>query len=116
MKRFILTTAISFITLVAFGALCVIAFNCGDTWQHRGDTIKEANETITKTSQWTIYWVDGYERTVNVTDSGQYLGQGIGSDIKCYPEFNHPYWYQNGGDYAQWDQITRSAVYHGRKV
>jgi hypothetical protein len=112
MKRLILTAAAFVTGLVAFGALCVFAYNCGDTWVYRGDTLqKNPDETLTKTSRWTIYWVDGYERTVDIKESGQYLGQGLGADIDCYPEFQSPYWVTNGSGYAQWNQITRRAVY-----
>lgn len=56
MKRLILTATTYVTGLVAFGALCAFAFNCGDTWTHRGDTLrKNPDETLTKTSRWTIY-------------------------------------------------------------
>jgi hypothetical protein len=37
-KRLTLTTASVITILSAFGAVCVLAINCGDTWVHRGDT------------------------------------------------------------------------------
>lgn len=71
MKRLILTAAAYIIGLVAFGVLSAFAYNCGDKWAHRGDTLqKHPNETLTKTSRWTIYWVDGYERTENISETG----------------------------------------------
>jgi hypothetical protein len=55
MKRLILTAATYVTGLVAFGALSAFAFNCGDTWAHRGDSLqKHSNETLTKTSRWTV--------------------------------------------------------------
>ncbi|MDQ1614021.1 MAG: hypothetical protein QOG00_3952 [Pyrinomonadaceae bacterium] len=47
---------------------------CGDTQNSRGPdtfTFNCRNLTLTKTSYWTVYWLDGYSRPVDVTEAGE---------------------------------------------
>jgi hypothetical protein len=117
MKRILLTTTIILTALGASGTFYAFAYNCGDTWGSAGsDTFTGdcgpafSTNTISKTSYWRIYWVDGYERSVGIKDFGQ-CHQDLIAKTRCFPEFNPPYWRQNSGGYAEWDQMTRSAVY-----
>jgi len=116
--RILLTTTIILTALGAFGTFYAFAFNCGDTWGSAGpDTFTGdcgpafSTNTISKTSYWRIFWVDGYERSVGIKDFGQ-CRQDLVAKTRCFPEFHPPYWRQNSGGYAEWDQITRSAVYN----
>ena len=105
MKRITILTILGLMGLATFSALYVFASNCGDTWQHKGDSATPCfPNPWKKTSKWTIYWVDGYERTVDVTDSGH-----CGDDT-CYPEFQYPYWSRNSSGFGQWNQKTRTSV------
>jgi|SRR5205085_8055542 len=117
MKRASLTIVIIATCLVTVGALCVFAINCGDTWQSDGAdtfdiTCPDGSEpTFTKTEYWRIFWVDGYERSgTKVQELGKCKGTYAAA---CYPEFDEPYWSQNGGGLGEWDQITKHGFLSG---
>jgi hypothetical protein len=70
---------------------------CGDTQNSRGPdtfTFNCRNLTLTKTSYWTVYWLDGYSRPVDVTEAGEAIT--CGSGIDCYPRFDTPYFTESG--------------------
>jgi hypothetical protein len=100
-----------------FGAISVIAFNCGDTWQQAkpdeiSGTLCSASREIKQTKYWKVFWVDGYDRdNVPVSDTGWCEG-GIFYDTYCYPEFSAPVWSQNSSGFGEWDQVTRSSKYN----
>jgi hypothetical protein len=88
---------------------------CGDTQNQRG---AETNNwtchtfsygTITKVVHWTIYWMDGHSRNLDVTDYGQVGPSGsFGSSTcspGCWPQFNTPFFREDGAT-AYWYQYT----------
>lgn len=108
MKRIIAVAAAVIIGVVAGRVLVGLAYNCGNTWIVNGaDTFGGGcggaftTTTISKTSYWKIYWADGYERAVSVTEYGQCARNIL--TTQCYPEFNSPYWYSNSYGYAEWN-------------
>jgi hypothetical protein len=114
--------AAMFLMGVSLGALFALATNdvsatCGDTQNHRqadsfsgscggAGTIVQ----ISKTVYWTIYWLDGYSRNLDVTDDGQCYS-GFVSTTKCWPQFNTPYFTESGNT-ANWYEFTYHASYH----
>ncbi len=115
MKRII---PLSLLTAAVIFALSTQTFaTCGDTWVASPPTfgpgglehcLFASNPTdTTKTVHTVIYWLDGYSRTIDVTDSGQNRDLS-GTCIRCFPEFQQPFW-QETGNTAYWDQITRPA-------
>jgi hypothetical protein len=115
MKRSIIAISLAVTVLVTFTSFA-LAQDCGDTWDITGpDTFSgrcnSPAETITKTSHWIIYWIDGYSRTVAVTDTGQCYNSLNLFTTSCYPEFNSPVWSSNSTTLGDWDQVTRSATY-----
>lgn len=54
--------------------------------------------TITKTTRWIVYWLDGYQRSVDVRDYGETSPNlpSFGSCTECWPGFATPYWYDDG--------------------
>jgi hypothetical protein len=79
--------------------------NCGDTWYTNGSDTFAFNCSegqLTKTSHWKVYWLDGYNRTVDVKDTG------VCESSNCYPQFNAPYFEETSG-IAVWHQFTGPA-------
>jgi len=89
---------------------------CGDTWAGIGESTSWtcANPsgggtpgTVTKTLSYAnLYWLDGYTRSVIVSDSGQtgYSGLYSGCTL-CWPRFDSPY-FEESGSTAYWIQKT----------
>jgi hypothetical protein len=105
MKRSILITILMIASVAMSGALYVYATDCGDTWATNGvDTFSaECRSTVnsedittpfSKTSHWIVYWVDGYERAVNISENGE-CKANLFTATACYPEFNTPHWSSN---------------------
>lgn len=68
--------------------------------------------TLTKTVNHNVFWLDGYSRSVLVTDSGQSGAVTLlsfGNCVKCYPSFHAPYWLEVGNT-AYWHQKTFKAT------
>jgi hypothetical protein len=88
--------------------------HCGDTQNPNGsDTFTGScflwNYTeLTKTVHWKIYWVDGYERPVDITDKGQ-CWSDAGTDTRCWPRFDSPYFFEESG-ISKWNQKTYAAT------
>src|SRR6266498_1482617 len=68
-----------------------------------------ANSTITKTLHWNIYWLDGYVRPLDITDTGQ-MGPEAWGCHECWPGFDTPYW-SDDGTTAYWYQKTYHAYF-----
>ena len=94
---------------------------CGDTAFNSGDTFTggcsgpPANQPVTKTAHWTVYWLDGYSRPNVITENGS---KGVNPDVGCYicyPDFYSPTWEEMADGTAYWDQRTRPkfAVFNG---
>lgn len=60
--------------------------------------------TFTKIVYWKIFWLDGYERTVEVRDNGTTNHQAIGCKA-CWPRFDSPLFIDDGTT-ATWYQLT----------
>lgn len=121
------TVIFAFLTVAILFALSgrTVA-TCGDTWVASPPTFgpdgvqfhclpQLVNPTnTTKTVHTVIYWLDGYSRAVDVTDYGQnrdirdYSGHDFEDCVRCYPEFQQPFWEETGNT-AYWDQITRQS-------
>lgn len=118
MKRIIIPCFLT--ALVIFALSAQIFATCGDTWVPSPPTfeppglnsscIPNGNPTnTTKTVHTVIYWLDGYSRTIDVKDDGQnrLVNSGfLPTCVRCFPEFHPPFW-QETGNTAYWDQITR---------
>jgi hypothetical protein len=73
-----------------------VAATCGDTQNQRSPetdswTCQFSVTTITKTVHWTVYWLDGYSRNIDVTDYGELGGaaNGLSSCPSCWPGFKN---------------------------
>lgn len=67
--------------------------------------------SVTKSVPVTIYWLDGYQRQITVSDTGQ-SGQkfAFSTDCpRCWPEFYTPEW-EDDGTTAYWFQVTYRAT------
>lgn len=112
-------------SLTALGLLALILTSptlttatCRDTWIHGSETTSGGcgsglygPAALTKTVPVTIYWLDGYQRTVDVIGTGQagdtyYFSSGC---QKCWPGFHSPTWEDNGAT-AYWSQKTYPAT------
>jgi len=94
MKRTIISLLLVAISVTVISALCVFAYNCGDTWQPSGPVTFDktcpngSTPVFTQTAHWRIFWVDGYERNdVLVSEKGQCKGTYANG---CYPAFETP--------------------------
>jgi|GEM_PF-2467875 hypothetical protein len=88
--------------------------SCGDTYSPRippeidSKSCSSSDYTsITKTTRWIVYWLDGYQRSVDVTDHGETTPNiaSFGSCTECWPAFATPYWWDDGTT-AYWYQPT----------
>ncbi|MDQ5844226.1 MAG: hypothetical protein M3539_02910 [Acidobacteriota bacterium] len=117
------TIAPCFVTAaIIFTFSAQVFATCGDTWIAGPPTfgpsgvefncIPNGNPTnTTKTVHTVIYWLDGYSRTIDVKDDGQNrdirsFGSPFEDCVRCFPVFQQPFW-EETGDTAYWDQITR---------
>jgi len=65
---------------------------------------------ITKTTHWTLYWLDGFQKDWDVTDSGR-LGSAYNNSCTpaCWPDFKTPYT-EDDGTTATWFEKTYSGT------
>jgi hypothetical protein len=85
--------------------------NAPDSFTGQCGSAGVSNPT-TRTVHWTIYWLDGYSRRLDVTDNGVNRGNfDFATCTRCYPEFGGPFFEELSDGTAYWDQITRSAYY-----
>lgn len=92
--------------------------SCADTYAQQGQeslswrcgTSPNAG-SLTKSVSLKIYWLDGYERPITVTDTGQTSPTFFGSSdcVRCWPEFHTPFW-EDDGHTAYWYQKTYPAT------
>ncbi|MBV9959521.1 MAG: hypothetical protein JO360_13935 [Acidobacteria bacterium] len=115
---------LSFKALLLFAGLSVVfvlhqssvSAQCKDIWQSNGEDTFTGSCALnylvgtTKSSHWKIYWLDGYERAVNVTDSGECYTDPY-EQVRCWPRFDTPYWDIDSGGIARWNQKTYRAYY-----
>ena len=84
---------------------------CGDTWAVSSETDSGFCPTffntnpLSKTTHTIVYWLDGYERNVDVSGSGEVYSATL-SCIWCWPDFDTPTWEELTDGTAYWDQIT----------
>jgi hypothetical protein len=109
-------------TTFLFGSISGwVAYACGDTQAKRqadsfgGDCVyispAQVNGTqISKTAYWTVYWLDGYSRPVDVTDVGQckLMEGGLQG---CWPTFDAPYFEEKPDNVAGWNERTYSGFW-----
>jgi hypothetical protein len=69
------------------------------------------NCPFVRTKHWTVYFLDGYSRTINVTGSGELYGNVIGYTY-CSPTFYTPTFWDDVpdscGTTGRWNQYTRN--------
>src|SRR5258707_3816346 len=104
----------SFFLILLLAAAARVDGSCGYTQNSNGDETYTGNTcqtAFTKTVHWKVYWLDGYERDVNVADSG--TGSNIfGFCSGCWPGLNSPAFSEEGTT-AYWDQPTTSGSWNG---
>lgn len=84
-----------------------------DTW-----ACVSVDSTITKTLQWRVYWLDGYNRDVDVVDHGKLGAQSAipfsSCSPSCWPSFSVPY-FEDDGTTAYWYQRTYTGSIDGNR-
>jgi hypothetical protein len=116
--KLILAIATISLAIMAATSPSVIFATCGDTQNHSAPDSFDGHcgsvyttSTISKSSHWNVYWLDGYVRQVDVTDYGECRAQ-LTENLTCWPTFNAPYFMEAGDGTAYWNQKTFSATYH----
>jgi hypothetical protein len=117
LKRKLLTV---FFTTFLVGAISGwITYACGDTQAKRqADTFGGTcahdlyyTPEISKTAYWTVYWLDGYSRPVDVTDVGECTLVSPGTVQGCWPVFDSPYFVEEANNIGAWNEQTYSAYF-----
>jgi|SRR5689334_2238363 len=117
MKRAVLTVCAS---LFFFYLLTTkTQATCADTWAQQNVSLSATcgnspnAGALSKSVTQKIYWLDGYERPVVVTEVGQTSPQYFQSTdcARCWPDFYTPYWTDDGTT-AYWFQKTYPGVVH----
>lgn len=112
MKR---ASTIRLLTVICFGLLLSLnaLASCGDTWVSDGETFYNQCfiNTHTITKRWKIYWLDGYQRSVEVAEDGGCTSIFIFYTIYCQPSFSTPYFTEQNG-VATWNQVTHKGLIH----
>lgn len=112
------TFVILFLTVATlFPALVArVAATCGDT--QNDDTPSETYTgpsscgwAFTKTHHWVVSWIDGYDRHVLVTDTGQSYNSVLCP--YCWPGFSTPT-FTEAGNTAYWDQLTSTGSWNSQ--
>ena len=66
---------------------------CGDTQNANGGETYSGSTcqtSFSKTVHWKVYWLDGYDRAVDITDNGNGSNNIIGCS-GCWPAFHSPF-------------------------
>jgi hypothetical protein len=63
---------------------------------------------ISKTVYWTIYWLDGYSRSVDITETGVCRKAGPYDVEGCWPLFDIPY-FEDADNIGSWNERTYPA-------
>lgn len=117
MKRILLTLSVVMLLSGVFFAWRVFA--CGDTQVKRQpDTLDGGcsnpdfyTNDISKTVYWTVYWLDGYSRQVNVTDTGKCRLTAPRVLEGCYPIFEAPYFVKEANNIGAWNEKTYTGYF-----
>lgn len=108
------------LVILSFPLSAEIRASCGDRWDANGaeSYTGSANEcgtntqSFTKTLKWKIFWLDGEDREVEITGSGQTYPVGgmiVWTCKSCWPLFDTPY-FEESGPTAYWKQKTYNAT------
>jgi hypothetical protein len=95
------------------GGFARVYGTCGDTQNANGGETysgSQCNPSFSKTVHWTVYWLDGYGRNVDITDSG--AGFNGFPCSGCWPEFYTPT-FSEISNTAYWDQLTTTGSWDG---
>ena len=121
MKRRLLTVLLTTFLVGTISGWAVYS-RCGDTQVKRQEDFLRPNcygpSSLTsyklyKNSYWTVYWLDGYSRPVDVEDTGQCNLTSTGTYNGCWPIFEAPYFLEEGGNIGSWNQKTYTALTSG---
>ena len=76
---------------------------CIDTYQNNGAETYGPSScasfntcTTTKTVHWKVYFLDGYDRTIDPSENGEVYSNPVGSWY-CHPQFDNPTFNDNPG-------------------
>lgn len=113
MKRKLLTCLFAASLFGALSGWAVYAA-CGDTQVKRqldsfgGSCVYTDSYTseISKTAYWTVYWLDGYSRNVDVTDKGECKRTSASTLKGCWPIFDAPYFLEEDDNIGSWNERT----------
>src|ERR1051326_7323924 len=64
---------------------------------------------ITKTNHWTLYWLDGFQKDWDVTDTGR-----LTCHISCWPQFDAPYVVDDGTTATWYDKTYSGYISNGQ--
>lgn len=113
MKAFSFTSIALFLILAfanELGAACGDTYSLGSESTSGACKTQNTSGTLTKSVAVTIHWLDGYQRSITVSDRGQAGYTAWTSDCaRCWPEFHSPYWVDDGTT-AYWHQKTYAAT------
>ncbi len=92
------------VALTLLASPIIIKATCGDTQRVDSETLSgqcasfnsSTPATLTKSVTLTVFWLDGYERSVSVSETGQAGANILGFCSKCWPGFDSPYFEDNG--------------------
>jgi hypothetical protein len=114
MKHTLAATLLAMMFLASLSAR--VYATCGDTQNSTGpDTFAHGycpGGYLTKTAHLAVYWLDGYTRSLTITENGQM--QDSCPDA-CYPRFDAPYFVESG-DTSYWYLKTYPATWGGQEV
>jgi hypothetical protein len=99
--------------------------SCGDTQVKRqqdtfgGECIDfdrfTTTDTISKTVYWKIYWLDGYDRSLDITDTGQcrrdFSPNNPSKLQACWPTFDTPYFLEEANNIGSWNERTAAGIF-----
>jgi len=111
MKRILIASLLALISLEVLWEAQVFA-GCKDTWIKNGADVFEeecALGVLKKTQKWKIYWLDGYERAVEIQEKGG-CDAGVFTTQRCYPAFEAPYFTDSGWNTGEWNQKTHKGI------
>jgi hypothetical protein len=78
---------------------------CKDTYVSNGTDTDDCPDPYSITKKWKIYWLDGYERAVEIKEAGQCINNFLPGYTRCYPGFETPY-FTDSGNTGEWNQKT----------
>jgi hypothetical protein len=116
MKRILIACALALVIFLSLREMRTAA-SCKDTWISNGaDTVWNncLSSEFTVTKRWKIYWLDGYERAVEITERGV-CTMGFFSDDKCEPGFEAPT-FTDSFDTGEWNQKTHKSIFEADRA